>query len=252
MCSMHRSKARLQAKIESMFCIQSPSCLNTSHQHCCNSRWKDLVVKNAVEILPGCREISVRRNQCLRKFMCLQKQGKVLFPQKSIKLFCSGRAGFVRGCPRARKSLCGSPQHSKKTLLYKGSTCADCICSEKACLLQPLLASGICYYSEAAIYQHTWTCKLAGACLLATCPYYVVPIPKVYVYVLFLLLINNYTIYETCYFFEFLVISNYTIYEICPNPGFSQPYSRGALCARSRNAKYQLRGGPVGGLGFRV
>ena len=36
--------------------------------------------------------------------------------------------------------------------------------------------------------QHTWTCKLAGACLLATCPYYVVPIPKVYVYVLFLLL----------------------------------------------------------------
>ena len=37
--------------------------------------------------------------------------------------------------------------------------------------------------------QHTWTCKLAGACLLATCPYYVVPIPKVYVYVLFLLLI---------------------------------------------------------------
>ena len=38
--------------------------------------------------------------------------------------------------------------------------------------------------------QHTWTCKLAGACLLATCPYYVVPIPKVYVYVLFLLLIH--------------------------------------------------------------
>ena len=35
--------------------------------------------------------------------------------------------------------------------------------------------------------QHTWTCKLAGACLLATCPYYVVPIPKVYVYVLFAL-----------------------------------------------------------------
>ena len=152
MCSMHRSKARLQAKLESMFCIQSPSCLNTSHQHCCNSRWKDLVLNNAVDIFPGCREISVRRNQCLRKFMCLQKQGKVLFPQKSIKLFCSGRAGFVRGCPRARKSLCGSPQHSKKTLLYKGSTCADCICSEKACLLQPLLASGICYYSEAAIY----------------------------------------------------------------------------------------------------
>ena len=116
---MHRSKARLQAKIESMFCIQSPSCLNTSHQHCCNSRWKDLVVNNAVEILPGCREISVRRNQCLRKFMCLQKQGKVLFPKKSIKLFCSGRAGFVRGCPRARKSLCGSPQHSKKHFYIK-------------------------------------------------------------------------------------------------------------------------------------
>ena len=39
--------------------------------------------------------------------------------------------------------------------------------------------------------QHTWTCKLAGACLLATCPYYVVPIPKVYVYVPFFALDNN-------------------------------------------------------------
>ena len=140
---MHRSKARLQARIESMFCTQLPLCLNTSHQHCCNSRWKDLALNNAVELLPGCREISVRRNQCLRKFMCLQKQGKVLFPQKNIKLFVQdarASCGDVRGFEKVYVGR----QNTAKTLLYKGSTCADCICSEKACLLQPLLASGIC------------------------------------------------------------------------------------------------------------
>lgn len=152
MCSMHRSKARLQAKIESMFCIQSPSCLNTSHQHCCNSRWKDLVVNNAVEILPGCREISVRRNQCLRKFMCLQEQGKVLFPKQRYQTFLLGTRGLRAGMSAGLKKFMWVATTQQKTLLYKGSTCADCICSEKACLLQPLLASGICYYSEAAIY----------------------------------------------------------------------------------------------------
>ena len=124
-----------------MFCIQLPLCLNTSHQHCCNSRWKDLVLNNAVEILPGCREISVRRNQCLRKFMCLQKQGKVLFPKQRYQTFLLGTRGLRAGMSAGLKKF-----------MWVAKTCVDCICSEKACLLQPLLASGICYYSEAAIY----------------------------------------------------------------------------------------------------
>ena len=73
-------------------------------------------------------------------------------PKKKYPTFLLGTHGLRAGMSAGLKKLCGSPQHSKKTLLYKGSTCADCICSEKACLLQPLLASGICYYSEAAIY----------------------------------------------------------------------------------------------------
>ena len=77
---------------------------------------------------------------------------KTSFPQK-VSNFLLGTRGLRAGMSAGlKKVLCGSPHHSKKTLLYKGSTCADCICSEKACLLQPLLASGICYYSEAAIY----------------------------------------------------------------------------------------------------
>ena len=144
---------RLQPRIESMFCTLLRLWLNTSHQPCCNIRWKDLVLNNAVEILPGCAEVSVRRHQCLRKFMCLQKQGKVLFPPKKYQTFLLRtrglRAGMFAGL---NKFYVGHQNTAKKTLLYKGSTCADCICCEMACLLQPLLASGMCYYSEAAIY----------------------------------------------------------------------------------------------------
>ena len=169
MCSVHKLKARLQAKIESMFGIQLPLWLNT-FKHCCNIRWKGLVLNNAVRILPGCREISVRRNQCLRKFMCLQNKANYSSPKK-YQTFCSGRAascGHVRGLEKVYMGR----QNTATALLYKGSTCTDCICSEKACRLQPLLASGIFNYSEAAIYpfQHPWTCKLAGAAFWLPAP----------------------------------------------------------------------------------
>ena len=42
------------------------------------------------------------------------KKGKLLFPRK-VSNFLLGTHGFVRACPRARKSLYGSPKHSNST-----------------------------------------------------------------------------------------------------------------------------------------
>ena len=80
--------------------------------------------------------------------MCLQKQAS----PKKYQTFLLGTRGLRAGMSAGLKKFMWVATTQQKTLLYKGSTCADCICSEKACLLQPLLASGICYYSEAAIY----------------------------------------------------------------------------------------------------
>ena len=84
------------------------------------------------------------------------KQGKVLFPQKSIRLVCSGCPGFVEGCPR---------QNRAKTLLYKRSTYSDRIatrspvCSNLASRMLLIRSLG-CDLSRPA--QHPWTCKLQG------------------------------------------------------------------------------------------
>ena len=69
-----------------------------------------------------------------------------------VKVHSDTTRGLRAGMSAGLKKFMWVAKTQQTTLPYKASTCADCICSEQACLLQPLLASGICYYSQAAIY----------------------------------------------------------------------------------------------------